>query len=137
MKAAMMVLCLFMAGLCMAQNAKAYKNNSVEILYFHGKQRCITCNAIEKLTKEVIEKDYSQQLKNGEIRFKVIDISTPQGEKTADKYEVTWASLFVNKWKNGKEVRNDMTKFGFSHARKSPDNFKAGLKKKINELLNQ
>lgn len=134
----MMALCLLTAGICLAQNGntqKISKNNIVEVLYFHGKQRCITCNAIEKLTKEVIEKDFAQQLKDGRIIFKVIDISTPQGEKIADKYEVTWSSLYINKWKNGKETKNNMTDFGFSYAKNSPEVFKSGIKKKITELI--
>lgn len=115
--------------------AKTTQKEYVEVLYFHGKQRCVTCNAIEKLTKEVIDKDFAGQLKDGKIVFKVIDISTKEGEKIADKYEVTWSSLFINKWKGGKESKNNMTDFGFSYAKGSPDVFKAGVKKKIEELL--
>lgn len=116
-------------------STQATQKDAIEVLYFHGKQRCITCNAIEKLTKEVIDKDFAQQLKDGKIVFKVIDISTKEGEKIADKYEVTWSSLYINKWKNGKEAKNNMTDFGFSYAKGSPDVFKAGVKKKIDELL--
>lgn len=116
-------------------STKASQKDVIEVLYFHGKQRCVTCNAIEKLTKEVIDKDFAQQLKDGKIIFKIIDISTKDGEKIADKYEVTWSSLFINKWKDGKETKNNMTDFGFSYAKGSPDVFKAGVKKKIDELL--
>lgn len=119
-----------------AQSAtKATQKECVELLYFHGKQRCITCNAIEKATKEVLYKDFAQQLKDGKVLFKVIDISTKEGERIADKYEVTWSSLYINQWKDGKEARNNMTDFGFSYAKGSPDVFKAGVKKKMDELL--
>lgn len=60
--------------------AQIEQEDAVEVLYFHGKQRCITCNAIERLTKEVIEQDFAQQLKDGKIIFKVIDISTKEDE---------------------------------------------------------
>lgn len=30
----------------------------VEVLYFHGKQRCATCKAIDKHTKEVVNVDW-------------------------------------------------------------------------------
>ena len=83
----------------------------VEVLYFHGKQRCVTCKAIEKYTKEMVN------------------------EKLAEKYRVSWSSLYVNKWKNGKEERNDMTRFGFQNARNNTSAFKKELKQKINELL--
>lgn len=124
-----------------SQNAKAQTTTKssqkeyIEVLYFHGKQRCVTCNAIEKSTKEVIEKDFAQQLKDGKVVFKVIDISTKEGENIADKYEVTWSSLFINKWKDGTETKSNMTDFGFSYAKNSPEVFKAGVKKKIDELL--
>lgn len=107
----------------------------VEVIYFHGKQRCITCNAIEKHTKEVLENDFAQPIKEGKLVFKIVDISTPEGEKIADKYEVTWSSLYLNKWVAGEESRNNMTDFAFSYAKGQPDIFKEGLIKKINELL--
>lgn len=116
-------------------STKATQKDVIEVIYFHGKQRCITCNAIEKLTKEVIETDFTPQIKDGKIIFKIIDISTKEGEKIADQYEVTWSSLYINKWEDGKEAKNDMTDFGFSYAKSSPDVFKAGVKKKIDELL--
>jgi hypothetical protein len=74
-------------------------------------------------------------VKKGQVKFKEIDISTPEGEKLADKYRVTWSSLFVNQWKNGKEKRNDMTRFGFENARSNTPAFRAGLKNKISQLL--
>lgn len=107
----------------------------VEVIYFHGKQRCVTCMAIEKLTGEVLDSLYADELKNGTIVYRTVDISTPEGEKVADSYEVTWSSLFVNKWENGKEIRNDMTEFSFGNARKNPDGFKKGLADKISQSL--
>ena len=104
----------------------------VEVIYFHGKQRCVTCKAIEKYTKEMVN---AELVKNGKLRFKEVDISTPEGEKLAEKYRVSWSSLYVNKWKNGKEERNDMTRFGFQNARNNTSAFKKELKQKINELL--
>ena len=107
----------------------------VEVLYFHGKQRCATCKAIDKHTKEVVNVDLAELVKNGKLRFKEIDISTPEGEKLAEKYRVSWSSLYVNKWENGKEERNDMTRFGFQNARSNTTVFKKELKQKINRLL--
>lgn len=111
------------------------QQDAVEVIYFHGKQRCVTCNAIEKSTKEVLDKEFAEQMKDGKVVFKIIDISTEEGEEIADKYEVTWSSLFINQWKDGKETKNNMTEFGFSYADGSPDVFKEGVRKKVNELL--
>ena len=115
--------------------AKSPEKDRVEVIYFHGKQRCATCMAIEKNAKEVVNTLFTNELENGTVVFKTVDISTPEGEKIADRYEVTWSSLFVNKWKGGKETRNNMTEFGFGYARKNPDGFKKGLADKIRQLL--
>ena len=115
--------------------AKSNEKDRVEVIYFHGKQRCATCMAIEKNAKEVVNTLFANELKNGTVVFTTVDISTPEGEKIADKYEVTWSSLFVNKWKDGKDSRNNLTEFGFGNARNNPDGFKKGLADKIRQPL--
>lgn len=110
-------------------------NDRVEVIYFHGKQRCATCMAIEKSIGEVINSRFAKELKNGTLVFRTVDISTPEGEELADKYEVTWSSLYVNKWKDGKETRSDMTEFAFNNARNNPDAFKNELADKISQSL--
>lgn len=116
-------------------NAKSPEKDRVEVIFFHGKQRCATCMAIEKNTREVINNLFANELKNGTVVFKIVDISTPEGEKIADKYEVTWSSLFVNKWKDSKETRSNLTEFAFGNARKNPDAFKKTLADKIRQSL--
>lgn len=115
--------------------AKSPEKDRVEVIYFHGKQRCATCMAIETNTKEVLNTIFANELKNGSVVFKIVDISTSEGEIIADKYEVTWPSLFVNKWKDGEESRNNLTEFGFGNARNNSDGFKKGLADKIRQLL--
>lgn len=107
----------------------------IEVLYFHGAQRCVTCKAIESNTKALLDSLYSNEIADGKIVYKIIDISQKENEKVADKYEVTWSSLFVNRWKNGTEEVNNMTEFGFANAKSDPDSFKNGIKSKIDELL--
>lgn len=111
------------------------EKDRVEVIYFYGKQRCATCNAIEKSAKELVDSEFSDELMSGNLVFRAVDISTPEGERMADMYEVAWSSLFVNKWKDGKETRNNMTKFGFDVARKNPEGFKKGLAEKIRQSL--
>lgn len=116
-------------------DTKSNQNDRVEVIYFHGKQRCPTCMAIEDKTREVMNTMFTDELRSGVLVFKVVDLSTAEGEKIADKYEVTWSSLFVNKLKDGKETRNNMTEFGFSNVRKNPDAFKKGLADNIRQSL--
>lgn len=111
------------------------QTDHVEVLYFHGAQRCITCRAIETNTKALLDSLYAKEMASGQIVYKIIDISQKENEPIADKYEVTWSSLFVNRWKNGKENVNNMTEFSFANAKGYPDKFKEGIKSKIDELL--
>ena len=67
----MMAMCLGMFA-CGNSNAKSNKateeqsqKDRVEVLYFHGKQRCATCMAIEKNAKEAVEAQFADELKNG------------------------------------------------------------------------
>ena len=124
-----------MSLLAMTALAQTRVRDHVEVMYFHGKQRCATCMAIEKYAREVVEKDFANEKKKGKVVFRIVDISTDEGEKIAKKYRVTWSSLFVNSWKAGKEKRNDMTQFAFKNARKNSDEFKRGVSGKIKELM--
>lgn len=127
---------LCFSGAVFAQQAKETQSGTiVEVLYFHGKQRCVTCIAIGDNSKDVVNKDFAPQVKAGKVKFKEIDISTEDGEKLADKYRVSGSALYVNQWKNGEEQRNDMTLFGFENAKNDTPAFRKGLKDKINQLL--
>lgn len=111
------------------------KKNVVEVLYFHGAQRCATCMAIEKNTKELVESTFTEQLEKGELVFQSVDIS--QEKTLAEKYEVSWSALVLADYdKNGKESATNLTEFAFGHARTAPDKFKAGLSEQITEILN-
>ena len=84
----MMAMCLGMFA-CGNSNAKSNKateeqsqKDRVEVLYFHGKQRCATCMAIEKNAKEAVEAQFADELKNGTVVFKSIDISKAENEKS-------------------------------------------------------
>ncbi|MGL4519766.1 MAG: nitrophenyl compound nitroreductase subunit ArsF family protein [Phocaeicola sp.] len=107
------------------RETNAQQSDITEVLYFHGKQRCITCNAIEKLTKEVID-----SLANEKVVMKIIDISQKENEATADKYEVTWSSLILDR---GGKVEN-LADMGFSYAKGQPDVFKAKLVEAISNI---
>lgn len=109
--------------------------NHVEVLYFHGKQRCATCMAIESNAKAALAEHFAEQMKNGDVVFRVIDISQKENEALAEKYEVTWSSLLVVKYKDGQETYENLTDFAFGHARKSPEDFKVGVVEAINAML--
>ena len=60
--------------------------NFVEVLYFHSKQRCMTCRSIEQNTQELLKANFSRQLKEGKVVYRVIDISKKENARMAEKY---------------------------------------------------
>lgn len=107
----------------------------VEILYFHGDMRCKNCYAMEKGVSELLAEQFKDEVKDGKIVFKTIDITTPEGEQIADNYGVTWSSLFLNNWTDGKEERNDLTRMGMKTAAKDPVAFKEEVKQYILQYI--
>ncbi len=109
-----------------ANNKEGIAEGTLKVMTFHAKQRCITCEAIEKLTSEVVA-----ELNNSKIMLEVIDISDAAKEAIADKYEVAWTSLILD---NGKKV-NNLTEMAFKHAKNEPEVFKQNLKTEINKYF--
>ena len=143
MKSTLTILLVSLLMLACGQQTNAETGNEpakqvkdcVEVIYFHGKQRCVTCRAIEQHMKDVLNAQYAKQMKEGKVILRVIDISKKENEAIAEKYEVTWSSLFLVSHKNGKEQAENLTEFAFGNARSNPDKFKSGLQQYINHLL--
>ena len=108
-------------------------DNRVEVIYFYGNMRCLTCKAIEKFAKETVDSIFTEESRNGKVRFRVVSI--PDNEKMAYEYQTTGSSLFVTTYINGVEKRTDMTEFGFKTARKRHEYFQDSLSKVIRQSL--
>lgn len=54
---------------------KKKQPDHIEVLYFHGAQRCITCRAIETNIVALLDSLYSKEQADDRIIYKVIDIS--------------------------------------------------------------
>ena len=72
------------ASIDVEQTQPQEQKDRVEVLYFHSKQRCATCMAIEKNAKEAVEAEFADELKNGTLVFRTIDISEPKNEAIAE-----------------------------------------------------
>ena len=105
----------------------AKQEAAVEIIYFHGKQRCKTCIAIEKETKALVEGELAELVKKGKVKFRIVDFSTDEGKKIASKYKVTFSSLFVVTPKGAE----DLTRFAFANARSNAEGFRKELMDKV------
>jgi len=86
----------------------------VMVYYFHGKQRCKTCLAVQKVAEETIGSKFSD---NPEVKFVEIDISDKANQALVDKYEIAWSSLVLAT----NESHQDITDQAFSLAIRNPE----------------
>lgn len=141
MKKLVMIFALII-GLLSCGNTKQNEANAaqpakdlVEVLYFHGPQRCRTCVALEKAAKEVLDTKFAQQMKSGKVAFREIDLSTKEGEKIGDKYQVAWSSLIIVGKNGSKERVADLTEDGFRYAIRDKAKIQSLIETKITEFL--
>lgn len=75
----------------------------IQVFLFHATQRCSSCIAIGKYTKETVEQNFPEELKSGKIEFREINIDLPENKELASKFKATGSALFVNAIINGKD----------------------------------
>ena len=122
------IMLLFISCNSNGQSAKKVNaNNSsistIQVIQFHSEHRCVTCNLIEKLTRETLQKYPA-------ISFTLINVDNKKNEKMAEKFEATGTALFLYNSKTG--AKKDLTDFAFMNAKSNEKKYKAGLEKEIN-----
>lgn len=56
--------------------------------YLHGKVRCVTCNDIEKTTKETVEATFARELASGRIEWRTVNYDEPGNEHFAREFKL-------------------------------------------------
>ena len=103
----------------------------VDVFYFHFTRRCMTCNNVEKVSKEAVETQFAAQVKSGEIAFKSVNLDEKEGEAIGAKYKIEGQTLIVISG----DKRVDLTDKGFMYANDSPAKLKAEIKKAVDGML--
>ncbi len=110
------------------------KSDVVEVLYFHGARRCVTCLAIEEHARDLVETVYAEEQKRGNLVFRSVDIA--EEVVLAKKYEVAWSALILVDYnKGGRETVLNLTELAFGSARTAPERFKSELSARLNTML--
>jgi phosphoribosylanthranilate isomerase len=121
------IMLLFTACNSNGQNTKKAvtktETANIQVIQFHSEHRCMTCNLIEKLTKETLQKFPA-------IQFSLVNVDDKKNEKMAEQFEATGTALFLYNPKTGK--KKDLTDFAFMNAKSDSKKFKDGLEKEIN-----
>jgi ABC-type glycerol-3-phosphate transport system substrate-binding protein len=103
---------------------------TVHVMYFHGKQRCKTCVAVQTVAKETIEQFYAD---NEKVVFHEINNFEKENEALCEKYEVTWNALIIAKGEDFVEITDQ----AFSTAVGNPQALENLIKEEVDKRMNK
>jgi hypothetical protein len=98
------------------------KTTDIQLIQFHAEHRCVTCNNIEKLSKETING-------NDAISFVLYNVDDEKNAKVAEQFEASGTSLYLYNSKT--KATKDLTEMAFMYAKNEGDKFKSELQKEI------
>lgn len=110
-------------------------NTKLEVYYFHTSERCPIDQAIEEHTRKLLQSDYAKEMKDGIIKFRVLNTDDKASESIANKFEINAQALYLVTFPNGKDVKNNLTEFAFSCAQNNPGKFNSRMKAEINSSI--
>ena len=105
-------------------------DGKLHVYYFHTAKRCPTCLAIQQVTEQILQTNYSQHL-GDKIVYQAVNLSDPQNTALANTNQVAWSSLILHR----DNQRIDLTQEAFAYARTEPERFKQVLNEYIQQLL--
>jgi len=133
------LLILFLLGFITVVNTqqkpKTDQTPKVEIYYFHPKERCPIDLSIEENTRTVMQSHFSGKIKDGTIKFQVLNTDDKANAKTAARFTINAQALYIVKHGKDKETKTDLTDFAFSTCYGNPAKFNARLKDEIETAL--
>lgn len=110
-------------------SAEALANDAkVQVYYFHGKMRCVTCVTLQEVAQEAIAENFAN---NKDVAFHEIDFSQSANAALAEKYEVVFSSLIIAD-ENGYK---DITDQSFAMVMGDPAGLKALIAAETNAFL--
>ena len=75
------------------------------VYYFYTTQRCPSCLKIEKFTKETMETEFSSELKDGTIVFKMVNTDKTENEHFIEDFELYTKSVVLVQPEGDKVIR--------------------------------
>jgi frataxin-like iron-binding protein CyaY len=79
--------------------------SEVVAYYFHGNQRCRTCRTIEAYAEEAIQNGFADVIKDGRLKWKVINIDEQENEHYVQDFQLVTRSLVLQAKAKGTQER--------------------------------
>lgn len=102
------------------------KSEKVNVYYFHYTRRCMTCNAVESVSKKAITELYGDK-----VSFAGYNLDEKAGEAKGKEIGVSGQTLIIV----AGEKKINLTNEGFMNAKSNPEKLKQIIKEKIDPLL--
>jgi hypothetical protein len=126
---------LFAEGVFSQGKIPSGKTPKAELYYFHPTERCPIDQQIEELSRALISKEFSARIKDGSLKFMVINTEDKSQAKLVSRFDINAQALYLVTFPSGKEHKNDLTEFAFSNAQSNPGKFRSQLKQEILNAL--
>ena len=108
------------------EDTKVTKSDKVEVYYFHFTRRCMTCQAVEDVSKNAVAELYG-----GKVSYAGYNLDEEAGKAKGKELEVSGQTLLIVSG----DTKINITNEGFMNARSNPDKLKQIIKEKIDLLL--
>ena len=69
----------------------------VKVYYFHGANRCLTCNRIEELTRSVVQEKYVAKMAAGDLAFESVNLDEANQEHFVTDFQLTMRTVVIAK----------------------------------------
>ncbi|MBD3322782.1 MAG: hypothetical protein GF350_16910 [Chitinivibrionales bacterium] len=80
------------------------KADNLTVFYFHTTYRCRTCNQFEKLTKDILQETFADELADSSIIFRAVNIEKKPNRHFVDDYKLVTKSVVLSLRKEGREL---------------------------------
>lgn len=83
---------------------KVAPDTYVNVYYFHGNYRCITCRTIEMYTREAVNEAFLTELGNGSLHIRILNMQDPENETYVDDFGLQYYIVVLEKVVDGNRV---------------------------------
>ena len=90
------------AAMVADEPASQSASDKVIVYYLYATIRCVTCNQIESLTREIVHTQFADALQAGRLEWKEVNFQS--NEALAKRYDVASSTVVVVKVRGGQEV---------------------------------
>jgi hypothetical protein len=86
-----------------APSATQPGDDKLVVYYLRATFRCVTCNAVEEQTNELLRAEHAEELADGRMEYRVADFL--EDRELASRYDVSGNLVVIARLEDGEEVK--------------------------------